>query len=92
MNNNGGSTLSLSGGTIPASGSCTVTVMVGAPNGGSFTNTLPAGAVTSANAAPSAGAATAALAVAATIPTTSEWGLLLILIALGAIAATRLRG
>jgi uncharacterized repeat protein (TIGR01451 family) len=88
----GGSTLALSGGTIPASGSCTVSITVRAPNGGSFTNTLPAGSVTSANSAPSGGAASAALAVAATIPTTSEWGLLLILIALGTIAAMRLRG
>jgi len=88
----GGSTLTLSGGTIPASGSCTVTVTVSAPNGGSFTNTLPAGSVTSANSAASAAAASAALSATATIPTTSEWGLILILLALGAIAAMRLRG
>jgi uncharacterized repeat protein (TIGR01451 family) len=41
----GGSTVTLTGGTIPVAGSCTVTVGVTAPKGGSFINTLLAGAL-----------------------------------------------
>ena len=40
----GGSTMTLTGGSIPANGSVTVTVDVTAPSGGSYVNTLPAGA------------------------------------------------
>ncbi|HZF24986.1 MAG TPA: hypothetical protein VEZ88_01905 [Steroidobacteraceae bacterium] len=42
----GGSTLTLSGGTIPASGSCTVSVSVTSASAGTYTNTLAARAVT----------------------------------------------
>ena len=45
----GGSTVTLTGGSIPASGSCTVTVAVTAPGGGVFVNTLPAGALQTSN-------------------------------------------
>ncbi|HZP66698.1 MAG TPA: DUF11 domain-containing protein [Rudaea sp.] len=44
------STVGLSGGTIPANGSCTVSVTVTAASAGSYVNTIPAGAVTSTNA------------------------------------------
>jgi uncharacterized repeat protein (TIGR01451 family) len=46
----GGSTVSLSGGQIPANGSCTVTTQITAATSGSYTNTLAAGAVSSSNA------------------------------------------
>lgn len=41
-----GTTVRLAGGTIPASGSCTVTVNVLSNISGSYTNTIPAGGVT----------------------------------------------
>jgi len=52
----GGNQLTLSGGTVPASGSCTVSVSVSSPSGGSFNNST--GAVASTN----AGSGTAASA------------------------------
>jgi len=45
----GKSSLSLSGGTIPANGSCTVTVTVTAPVAGSYINSVPAGALKTSN-------------------------------------------
>ena len=59
----GGSTVALSGGTIPAGGSCTVTVTVTSNAAGSYTNTLPVGALTTTNIGPSLVAATATLTV-----------------------------
>jgi uncharacterized repeat protein (TIGR01451 family) len=46
----GSGTVSLSGGSIPAGSSCTVTVDVTSSTGGSYTNTLAAGSVSSTNA------------------------------------------
>jgi uncharacterized repeat protein (TIGR01451 family) len=43
------STVTLTGGTIPANGSCVLTVDVVAPNGGSYINTLAAGDLTTSN-------------------------------------------
>jgi hypothetical protein len=43
------STVTLTGGSIPANGSCTVTVPVTAPNGGSYINSLAAGALQTSN-------------------------------------------
>jgi len=43
------STVTLTGGTIPANGSCVLTVQVLAPNGGSYINTLAAGDLTTSN-------------------------------------------
>ncbi len=45
-----GTTLAVSGATIPASGACTVTADVTVATSGNYTNTVPAGAVSSANA------------------------------------------
>lgn len=45
----GSSTVTLTGGAIPANGSCTVTVSVTAPGGGNFINTIPAGALQTSN-------------------------------------------
>ena len=47
--NAGGSTVTLAGGSIPADGSCTVTVDVTAPSAGSFINSLRAGALQTSN-------------------------------------------
>ena len=47
--NTGASTATLTEGSIMANGSCTVTVDVTAPNGGSFINSLPAGALQTSN-------------------------------------------
>ncbi len=46
----GGSTLALVGGTIPASGSCVMTVKVTSSVAGNYNNTLPAGSITTTNA------------------------------------------
>jgi uncharacterized repeat protein (TIGR01451 family) len=45
-----GTTLALAAGTIPASGSCTLKADVTAATAGTYTNTIPAGAVSSSNA------------------------------------------
>ena len=45
----GSATLTLSGGSIPAKGSCTITVAVTAKNQGTYINTLPAGALQTGN-------------------------------------------
>ena len=90
----GGTSLMLTGGTIPANGSCTVSVSVVPDSEGTFVNTLPAGAVTSANAPPSTGAATATLTAApaatADIPM-SPAALMLLAIALSMIGAIMVR-
>lgn len=59
----GGTTLSLSGATIPASGSCTVSAQVTAASNGSYTNTIPAGGLSTANAGTNTVAANATLTV-----------------------------
>ncbi len=64
---NGGSTVVLSGGTIPASGSCAVTVNVTSATAASYANTIPIGAVTTTNAGPNAVAANATLSVLASL-------------------------
>lgn len=58
----GGSTVTLNGGAIPAGGSCTVTVSVTALAAGTYSNTLPAGALQTSNGS-NAVAATASLIV-----------------------------
>ncbi len=57
--------IALSGGTIPAGASCAITVNVTAATPGTYTNTLAAGAVTSANAASNTAPASANLVVTA---------------------------
>jgi hypothetical protein len=47
--NTGGSEVILKGGSIPANGSCTVTVNVTAKKKGSYSNKLPAGALQTCN-------------------------------------------
>jgi hypothetical protein len=92
----GGSTLTLSGGVIPASGNCTVSVFVIPSNEGPSVNTLPAGSVTSANAPPSAAAAGATLAVSAAPATAADVplspaALMLLAIALSMVGTIVLR-
>lgn len=92
-----GSSLMLTGGVIPASGNCSVTVSVVPASEGSVVNTLPAGSVTSANAPPSDAAATGTLTVtAAPAPLPAEvpmspQALLLLAIALSMAGALVLR-
>jgi uncharacterized repeat protein (TIGR01451 family) len=57
--------ITLSGGTIPAAGSCTVTVTVTSATAGSYVNTIPTGGLTTDNAGVNAVAATATLTVLA---------------------------
>lgn len=45
----GQSAVSLTGGSVPANGSCTVTVAVTAPSAGSYINSLPSGALKTSN-------------------------------------------
>jgi uncharacterized repeat protein (TIGR01451 family) len=59
----GGITLGLSSATVPASGSCTVSASVTGASPGIFTNVIPAGAVTTANAGGNVAAATAQLTI-----------------------------
>ena len=56
--------VSLSGGTIPMSGSCTLSVNVTSAANGIYTNTIAAGAVTTADSGPNASPASAVLNVA----------------------------
>jgi CSLREA domain-containing protein len=91
----GGSTLMLNGGTIPANGSCSVSVSVVPGTVGSMVNTLPAGSVTSTNAPPSDAAASATLTVSApagpaNVPM-SPAALMLLAIALSTLGAIMLR-
>ena len=58
----GGSVVTLTGGSIPAAGSCTITVPVTAPASGNFINSLPAGALQTNNGS-NAGPAVATLSV-----------------------------
>jgi uncharacterized repeat protein (TIGR01451 family) len=63
--NTGASTVTLTGGSIPANGSCTVTVNVTAKSKGSYTNNLPSGALQTnkgSNAAPAVAILTVNLA------------------------------
>jgi uncharacterized repeat protein (TIGR01451 family) len=72
VNNCGGSvtagagnpgTLTLSGGTIPAGGSCTINILVTSSTAGNYTNTLGIGSVTTANSGSNALAASANLSI-----------------------------
>lgn len=68
----GANTVSLSGGTIPASGSCTVQVDATATAAGAYTNTLATNSVTSTNANPGPSSAVSANATAYLPPTLTK--------------------
>jgi CSLREA domain-containing protein len=87
----GASSVVLSGGTIPASGNCTVTVDVVATANGTLTNTIPASAVTSANAPPNSAPASASLQSVNDIPAIAPSALAALLAMMAAIALLRLR-
>jgi len=97
----GGSTVTLPATrSIPASvggiaGTCTVTVNVTAPRGGSYSNSLAAGALDTSNgsnAAPAVATLTANPAPAAMpIPTLSEWGMIIFMMLVGLISIYYLR-
>ena len=89
----GGSTVTLPAGrTIPANGSCTLTVSVVSNVPGTYVNTIPAGALITTN-GNSPRPATATLTVAVPIPTLSEWAMILLvgLLALAGFTALRRR-
>ncbi|MSN24896.1 MAG: DUF11 domain-containing protein [Geobacter sp.] len=65
---NGGTSVALSGGFVPAGGSCTISVKVTFAVAGSYTNTIPAGAVTNSRNITNTAAATATLNQAAVQP------------------------
>ena len=99
----GSSTVTLSSGSIPANGSCTMRVNVTAAVAGSYINTLLAGALVTSNGnnpAPAVATLVATVAVippvppgtpAASIPTLSEWAMILLagLLAVVGFAAMR---
>jgi uncharacterized repeat protein (TIGR01451 family) len=64
----GASTVGLTGGSIPANGSCTVMVPVTAPSSGSYINSIPAGALQTSNGS-NAAPAVATLTVNTSTPT-----------------------
>jgi hypothetical protein len=83
--------MTLSGGTIPASGTCTVSVDLISNTAATYVNTIATGAVTTTNGVSNATPASATLLVATQIPTLSPTALLLVAIALTAFAVVRLR-
>jgi PKD repeat protein len=87
----GSSSVSLTGATLPASGSCTFAVNVTATTVGTKDNTT--GAVTSNQSGPGSSAAASVTVSAAPIPTLSGWAVLLLLILLATtpVWAPRLR-
>jgi uncharacterized repeat protein (TIGR01451 family) len=89
----GGTSLIFSGGTIPANGSCEVSVSVVAASSGSFSNVIPSGGVTSANALASGAAAAGGLFVGAVveIPMLSGLALLGLAVLLAAVAILVMR-
>lgn len=71
----GSSTVTLTGGSIPADGSCTVTVNVTSPSAGTFINSLPAGALQTSNggnAAPAVATLTVTAPATAAPPTVNK--------------------
>ena len=87
----GGGSVALSGGTIPPTSSCTVTVNVTSNTTGAYGNVLAAGSVTTDNAGSNSAAGAATLNVSSDVPTLSGLALLLLAAFLGVIAAVVLR-
>ena len=69
-----GTTLALSDASIPANGSCTVTVNVTAAAAGNYVNSIPIGGLTTANAGANSTAANATLAVLNAVTATKAFG------------------
>ena len=91
----GGSTVTLPAGrTIPALGSCTVAVDVTAAVDGSYVNILPAGALvttTGTNAAPAVAILIVGPLGTASIPTLSEWAMIMLAALLALFGVARIR-
>jgi uncharacterized repeat protein (TIGR01451 family) len=94
----GGSAVAVGEGTVPASGQCTVSVLVVAADSatGTLTNTIAAGAIVSANAPANAGPASASLAIlpgapAIPIPLLSPAALCVLAALLAVVAVFRMR-
>ena len=66
----GGTAVTLTGGSIPANNSCTVTVDVTAPLGGNYINSLPAGALHTSNGNNAAPAAATLTVITLVVPPT----------------------
>jgi len=86
---NGGNSVTLTGGTIPANGTCTVTVLVTSASAASYPNTTLG--LTSANAPTAPGASATLTVTLAAIPTLSPWALLLLSLILGFVAFAALK-
>jgi uncharacterized repeat protein (TIGR01451 family) len=90
-------TLSLTGGTVPASSTCTVSIDVTAAAAGNYVNTVPTGTISSSSHGTNTQTATATLSVgaappaSAAVPTASEWALLLMAAALVVVAMKMMR-
>ena len=89
-------TLSLTGGTVPALSTCTVSIDVTAAAEGSYVNTVPVGAISSSSHGVSQATATATLnvgaaAASAAVPTASEWALMLMAAGLVVVAMKMMR-
>lgn len=89
----GGTSFSFSGGTIPPNDSCEVSVAVVTTSNGSFSNVIPAGGVTAANAEATGAAASGGLVVGAIaqIPMLSMWALFALAALLAGVALFVLR-
>jgi hypothetical protein len=91
----GASTVTLpAGSTIPALGSCTVSVDVTAAVNGSYVNILPAGALvttTGSNVAPALAILNVGSLGTASIPTLSEWAMIMLAALLALFGAARIR-
>jgi len=82
----GAGAFSLSGASLVAGGSCTVTVDVTAAGAGVFRNTIPAAGLTNAQ-----GVAALADASAAPVPSLGAWGAVLLALLLGGLGVRQLR-
>lgn len=94
----GGSTVSMTGGTIPQAvsgipGACTITLNVVAVTPGTYANELPAGALVTSNGTNAAASSAVLVGSRAEIPTLSQWAMiaLTVLLALAGFAAMRRR-
>jgi CSLREA domain-containing protein/uncharacterized repeat protein (TIGR01451 family) len=86
-----GGFVALSGGTIPASGSCTVSVDLVSNTTATYVNTIAANGVTTANGVSNTAPASATLLVVANVPALSPLALMLVAIMLAGVAVLRLR-
>ncbi len=88
----GGSTVTLpTNSTIPANGSCTLTVNVTAAGEGSHVNTLLAGALVTSNGSNASPAVATLTVTTNAIPTLSEWAMIMLVALLVLFGVARIR-